>query len=465
MVSEGKLPWIDFNYNYGLGTLWLNQAWFSCFGYSPLANLAINVACMLLTCWGVALVISVMEWKGPIVAFVMTGSTYLFCYCWFTTAHGLETALLILCIGLSLRRSYAAALFVATVALLIKPSLAYFAGLFIVLEMIFHRDSDTLLQHVKNRAGQMLPSLLLLVVYSVVVLAKRGWPVLFNSLVPLSGMAGYQESECGFFARGRMFWMPPSNDVGVIMQYYLMTPAGVWLTGSLVLSYFAVKTGLVWMRGQTLNQQQRCIIICAFLHAGFVFILFGNEWSWTYATYLVLFGVAACCSLAGYASRIGFMVVSAWIVLSMTGIMQTGCLYWNSTRSYADMDRLFLTESMHQELTSLRQLAGERTVLFFGRQGAASMLVAPVKCPDTWAYMRSSAKEAERRSLLESIDQADIVVLPLIPAVVVSTTWPEIACHLERMTVRKESKNHLYLTTAAQEARLREHFQAIGAGN
>src|SRR5439155_24216609 len=54
MLQDGLVPYRDYNDNYGLATLWLNQLWFNAFGYTPLANELLNILCLLLICWGFA---------------------------------------------------------------------------------------------------------------------------------------------------------------------------------------------------------------------------------------------------------------------------------------------------------------------------------------------------------------------------------------------------------------------------
>ncbi len=87
MLQEGLVPWRDYNYNYGFATLLLNQLWFNGFGYTPLANESLNILCAMLLCWGIAEMITVMQWSKTITWLVLLSTPYLFCYSWFTTVH------------------------------------------------------------------------------------------------------------------------------------------------------------------------------------------------------------------------------------------------------------------------------------------------------------------------------------------------------------------------------------------
>lgn len=452
MIQNGIVPWLDFNYSYGFATLWPNQLWFNSFGYTPMANVTLNLLCSILLCWGIAEIIVLMQWSKPVIWLVLLSTPYVFCFSWFTTAHVLEPALIILCTVRYLKRSYASALLMATLAMLVKPSLAYVAGLYLVIVMLTDRDGASWKQHLRRLVLNITPSLILLLVYSIYVLSKWGWLVYLNSLLPLSGMAAYQESECGFFARGQMFWMPATETLGQLLEYYLLTPAGVWIVGTIVLIYFTILTVIQWLKTRTLSIQQRCILICGLLHLAFVFVLFGNEWSWTYETYLVIFGVAAGLSTLPTLSRLLVPIYAVLVLLSLAGTIRTSVESWQGTTMQADLHYLFLPESMHQELSQLRTLASQQRVLMLTRQGAPSLLLNSVQGVPTWAYMRHSAKDHERLALLRLVDQVDVVVVPAYPFIEEMTNWPEIANHLKRLSVHKKTSLLHYFTTEKDNA-------------
>jgi len=100
----------------------------------------------------------------------------------------------------------------------------------------------------------------------------------------------------------------------------------------------------------------------------------------------------------------------------------------------------------------LRTLASERRVFMLTRQGAPSLLLTGVEGIPTWAYMRHSAKDHERQTMLQLIDQADVVVVPTYLFIEKMTTWPEIADHLQRLNVRKKTDYLLYFTTEKDKA-------------
>jgi len=452
LVENGLVAGRDFYYNYGFASLWLNQLWFNTFGYTPFANECLNILCLILLCWGIAEMITVMRWSKPVVWLVLLSTSYLFCFTWFTTTHVLEPALIILCLVRYLKRSFASALLLATLALLVKPTLAYFAGLFLVFVMLTSRDGASLSRHLKRFMLNITPSLLLLFSYTAYVLPKWGWQVYFNSLVPVSGMSVYQESTYGFLGRGKIFWLPVTDDLGYLLEYYFLTPTAVWIIGSLLLVYFTILTAIQWMKTRSLSIQQRCVLICGFLHLAFVCVLFGNEWSWTYATYLVILGVAACLSLLPTLSKWLVPIYAGIMLLSLSGTIRSLVESWQDTTMRADTHYLFLTDSLHRELSQLRRLASQHRVLMLTRQGAPSLLLNDVKGIPTWVYMKNIAKEPERLAMQRLIDQADIVVVPTYGFIEMMTSWPDIAVHLKRLSVRGKTDNLLYFTTEKDKA-------------
>lgn len=448
MLNDGETPWLDFNYTYGFGTLWLNQIWFNCFGCSPLVSGSLHILCSILICWGVADLIVLMKWSKPISCLVLICTPYLFCFPWHTTTHVLEPALLILCIARYLNRSYSSALIFATLALLVKPSLAYFAGLYLVIAMLTNRDGASLGQHLKRFVVNITPSLLVLLAYSAYVLPRWGWHVYVNSLVPLSGISNYREVSFGIFGRGKLFWLPSTDNPGQWLEHYLLTPAGIWLAGTLLLTCFTITTAIQWMKKRNLSIHQRCILICGSLHLAFIFVLFGHEWSWAYAPYLIIFGVAASLSLTPRLPRMVLPVFAIMMLLSISTTISGMIASWQTTTIRTDMHYLMLSDDMHRELSQLRALALKNRVLMLTRQGAPSLLLAGIEGIPTWDYMKESGTDHERFAMQQLIDQADMVVIPnpYLSWVELTTSWPEIADHLKRFTVQRRTDYHYYFT-------------------
>jgi GPI transamidase subunit PIG-U len=429
MVSQGVTPWLDFNYYYGFGTLWLNQAWFGLWGYTPLANYALNFLWLLLVAWGTASMVFAMGWQRNrvLLGIVLVTSPYLFCFCWFTTAHTLEAALVILTLSYALQRRYAESLLLATLALVVKPSIAYFVGLAVVIFMVLDRGEEPWRKHWWKVMMQMLPALVVLVAYTVYVLVRWGPEVLLNSVVPLSAMAGYEESACGFFRRGAMFWLPQGKSAMQLVEYYLLTPAGLWVGATVFLSYHLMLSLLAWLRTRTLNVTDRCIVLGAGLHLVFCFVLFGNEWSWTYEPYLLLFGCAAVVSKWTKVSVSLIPIMGCLVVCSLLPLVESTVSAWSQSSSIPGRHHLFMPRVLAAELTHVEQMARSKRMLFLTRQGMPILLAEGVCCVPTWAFMRYSRRDAERQGLEQEVAQAQLIVIPALPHITMMTSWPEVA--------------------------------------
>ena len=447
MMQEGLVPWSDFNYNYGLATLWLNQLWFNAFGYTPLANESLNILCSILLCWGIAEMITVMQWGKTTTWLVLVSTLYLFFYSWFTTVHIMEPALIIMSLARYLRGAYASALFFATLALLFKPSMAYFTGLYLVIAMLINRDGATISQHLKRFALYIAPSLGLLLAYTAYVLPKWGWQVFLQQcLITFSAIVGQQEASHGFFLRGKLFWLPATDGLGHLLEHYITTPAGVWIAGSILLTYFTYTTMLQWLKTRNFSCGQRCIMICGVLHLAFVLVLFGHETSWAYAHYLVIFGVAACLDLNVRLPKAVVFASVCVMLISLITTIRSSVNEWQTAAMQSDMYYLFMPESKHQELAQLRALAQTHQVLMIGKFGVPPLLLQGIKGVPIWYYMRTIARDHERLTMLNLIDQADIVVIPIYNMIVEMITWPEFADHLKRFTVHGSTDVFYYLT-------------------
>lgn len=443
LMDRGATPWLDFNYYYGFGTLWVNRAWYGVVGYTAWSNHLLNMLCRLFLAWGTADLMLSMGWhrSKPLLGLVLLSSPYLFCFLWFTTAHTMESALVILSLSLALKRRYTGALFLATLALLFKPALAYFVGLFLILLMFIRSDAVGWRQRTWEVARQMLPSLILLLVYSGYVCGAWGWQVYLHTLLPLSAMQGYQEVSHGFFTQGSLFWLPPFSDLPQLIKHYLLTPAGLWVAGTL---YLLHQTSLAIVRGlstRTATLQQICLVLCGLLHVIFILVLFGNEWSWLYEPYLLVFGIAAALSQRGHISRYFLPVLMVLTACSLVPTVTNSTQNWKKKQSFPDRHGLFMATEYHQELEQIEQLAKEQVLLFVTKQGAPAVLLG-VRGVPTWSYLRLPAREWERHGFQQEMSRAEMMVFPTpyVPMI----EWPEVAEHLKGFQLARTTPHFQY---------------------
>src|SRR5262249_27261040 len=116
------------------------------------------------------------------------------------------------------------------------------------------------------------------------LIAVFGWDAVVKTQLPFDAMKSYEDSGFGFVhGSGRQFWLPDRPTP----QFYLLTPAGAWLAASVFLVVAALRL-LPHARRPAAN----AAITCAILHLVFVFVLFGNQWSWIYYPYILFVGAA-----------------------------------------------------------------------------------------------------------------------------------------------------------------------------
>jgi hypothetical protein len=458
LTNRGATPWLDFYYTYGFATLWVNQAWYQLFGATPLANHVLNLLSRLLMAWAMADLMVVMGWnrQRSTVGLVLLTSPYLFCFLWYTLAHTMESALVILSISQAVRLRFTPALLWATLALLFKPVLAYFLGLALILLMLNSGQAASWNERMRLMMRWMLPSLLLLLTYTAVVISVWGIPVFLNSLMPLSALKGYEEMAHGFFTQGSLFWLPRHHTVPQVLEHYLLTPAGLWIVGTVYLLMQTLLALLLWSRTKTPSSHQVCIVLCGVLHLVFILVLFGNEWSWLYSPYLLVFGVAAARvarldrdsesehnqgTIIARESPYFLPIFLVLVVCSLTPTISNSTQSWRQTRTYADRHHLFMSEDYHQELEQVTKLAKQHRLLLVTKQGAPGVLL-PVHGVPTWAYIRMPTREAERAGFREQMIQATIMVFPKHYFHMIE--WPEVAEQLKHFRLAKSTPHFQY---------------------
>lgn len=443
LMDSGATPWLDFNYYYGFATLWVNQAWYNMFGYTPWSNHLLNMLCRVLLAWGTADLMCSLGWNRskPLLGLVLLSSPVLFCFLWFTTAHTMESALVIFSLSMAVKRRFSSALFLATLALLFKPALAYFLGLFLILLMFISNDASGWRHRTWMVAKQILPSLLLLIAYSGYVCIVWGWRVCLHSLFPLSAMQGYGELSHGFFTQGSLFWFPRYGDVPRMLEHYLLTPAGLWVAGTLYLLHHTALGCIRWATTRTASPQQICLVLCGMLHLMFILVLFGNEWSWLYEPYLLIFGVAAALSQRVQISGYFLPVLMVLTACSLVPMVQNSAQSWKEMRSFTDRHFLFMTAEHHEELEQIEAMAKQHVLLFVTRQGAPAVLLG-VRGVPTWSYLRLPARDWERLALHKQMTSAEIMVFPKYYVHMIE--WPDVAEHLKGFLLRRITPDFQY---------------------
>ena len=205
-------------------------------------------------------------------------------------AHGMEAALLVFALAEQSRGHRDRALALATLAALCKPSMAYPAGLVLLVWSAFdlRRGRGPFPLRIARELG---PAVAVGLVGIGLLAATFGIEPLWRTLLPTGASEIYQASGFGFFrGEGRRFWMPE----GAGWRHYLGTVRGFWVASALTLTVGGLAATVRRGRGSSgvrARVADESIATCALLHVTFVAFFYASEGSWVYYGDILLLGL------------------------------------------------------------------------------------------------------------------------------------------------------------------------------
>ena len=304
LLDRGLIPIVDFGYQYGLLPLLIGRSWFSLFGRSPAAYAAAMFVVDLLIAWGLARCAYALR-SGPIgiALFVVTMlSTTLYSY--INLAHACEAILICHALAEHANGRPPRALALLTAALFMKPVMAYLYGFLIV--VLIARSV-----RLRGLIPSLVPAAVTGILLFVALAVWFGYDVVIQSLLPLRGADTYKQANYGFFfGIGRRFWLP--DDVSP--RYYIFSPAGHYLVGSVVLIAAAVASvwRLVRKSASTSDTRAEIVACCGIMHLSFLTLFYADHASWTYYYYILIIGLAATATRGrGWAILVALITIAA----------------------------------------------------------------------------------------------------------------------------------------------------------
>jgi hypothetical protein len=435
LLDDGLVPTRDFGYFYGLLALPIDRAWFAAFGRTPAAVTGLTVlGSAFLTVGLIRFGWGAVNGVWPRVLFVAAAPVAVMPLQYPTPLHAIEAALLVNALAFQARGRLSTALALVTVAVFIKPGLAYFHGLALVLLIL--GTSATW----RGRLRAMLPAAVVLVTLAVGLAVWFGVGPLLDTQFPFRAIRTYQDDRYGFFfGVGREFWAPVGNPV----TRYLLFPAGFWL----------VATGwLIVGAARRLNRLREpvaaTVVTCAVLHVLFVCLLFGNEYSWLYYSAILVCGLGA---VVGDPTRPAPdwpvpVILAALAVLGQ--LLQTWYVVkipvekWERSPAtaglYAEPRDAALWESVRQR---------ER-VMVFAESGGGFVVFPEVDSPRSWFLLRSTATPTEIERVKAQLRAADWLVVPTVPQYR-TPDWPEFRDELAAFGPAEEAPSFRVLRRRA----------------
>ena len=135
LISHGYRPALDFGYPYGLLPLLFGRVWFGVCGLTPIACVAVTPLIDILIIWGFVRFAANLKLNLAGVLIILLTATLTIPSSFLNLTHVIEPVLLIHALADQAGGNRRRALALATAALFVKPSMAYFLG-FVLLGFI-----------------------------------------------------------------------------------------------------------------------------------------------------------------------------------------------------------------------------------------------------------------------------------------------------------------------------------------
>jgi hypothetical protein len=376
LLDRGLVPTVDFGYGYGLLPLLIGRLWFGLLGRTPAAYAAAMLVVDFVIAWGLARCIAAMK-AGPAgVALVLVAMPWAALASYINLAHAIEATLICHALAEHASGRRSRALSLLTACLFVKPAMAYLYGLFLVLLIV--RDAWKN-DGVRGISRALAPSAATGLILVALCGCWFGIKPVIESLLPTASAAAYRYMNYGFFRGvGRRFWLPDD----VWPTFYLVTPAGHYLVGSVLLAAAAVAA--LWRLARYAPRAgafgDEVIACCGIMHVAFVTTFYADFMSWTYYYYVLIIG------LAGLAARGGR---SAVLILLFAAAALVGNKYqfswvkghWRTTRPIADMAGLWTSEAERDEWYQVREIVRNRRAAVLSTQGTGITVLLPGFAP------------------------------------------------------------------------------------
>jgi hypothetical protein len=402
LIDRGRIPAVDFGYQYGLIPLLAGRAWFALLGRTPQAYAAAMLVVDLLIAWGLARCAHALRAGSAGIALILCTMTAAIQGSYINLAHALEAVLICHALAEHAYGRRTRALVLLTACLFIKPVMAYVYGFLLVLLILRGDGFRGLLRAAPPAAA----------VGALLMMAMAAWfglVPLIHTLIPMRGAASYKILNYGFFfGSGRAFWLPE----GVTPRHYFFTHAGHYLIGSVVL--VAAAAASVWRLARArpgrhdLNAE--VVACCGIMHLVFLTSFYGDRMSYTYYYYIMIIGLVALSARdRRWAIAIALLAMVALIGNKDLGghIKQN----WRDSRPGADTFGLWADAPCRQEWQQVRMILGDRTgLLLTGGGGCLKMFMPQLLDQEDFMLAAGWPLPVELRRTHHQAASADVIL-------------------------------------------------------
>jgi hypothetical protein len=417
LAREGYRPGVDFFYHYGLLPILAGNIWFGALGITPLACFAAMFVCGLFMVRGLARFAVALELTPVGIAFLIASFPLAILPAYPHLAHSIEALLFCNALAEQASGKHSRALALVTAAVFAKPSLAYVFGLLLLLIIALRALQD---KGAPSRQFVLLilPAAGTASILTIALAIAYGPRALLKTVVPITGALLYRLLNYGPGSVTR-FLHPP----GVGIDYYLGTIAGFWGLGTIWLVGCGVLSiPILWNRSSSdrnVQAAKEIIVTCALLHLAFIFLAFGNPFSWAYYSYILVMGIAAT-SVWQYFPR---YIVGAIAILAVTCQKSraiSAFKQWHETAPSQDTAGLWASPDERAEWQSVMRAIGPHSNSRAGcekpemlsYEGGVELLVPGFAKPVTAFFLRGLPRDQGSEAKAGRLANASLIVVP-----------------------------------------------------
>ena len=417
LAREGYRPSVDFFYHYGLLPILAGKIWFGAFGITPLACFAAMFVCGLFMVRGLARFAVALELTPVGIVFLIASFPLAILPAYPHLAHSIEALLFCNALAEQASGKHSRALALVTAAVFAKPSLAYVFGLLLLLIIAWQARVD------KGSPSRqflllILPAASIASILSITLAIVYGPRALLKTVVPITGALLYRLLNYGPGSVTRFL-----HPAGVGINYYLGTVAGfwglgtIWLVGCGVLSMF-----ILWNRSSSdrdVQAAKEIVVTCALLHLAFIFLAFGNPFSWAYYSYILVMGIAAT-SVWQYFPRFAVGAIAILAVTCQKSRAISAFKQWHEMAPSQATAGLWASPDERAEwqhvMRAIGQHSNSRTgcekAEMLSYEGGVELLVPGFAKPVTAFFLRGLPPDHGNEAKAGRLANASLIVVP-----------------------------------------------------
>jgi hypothetical protein len=426
LIERGYRPAIDFGYPYGLLPLFLDRLWYGIAGLGPSALRVEVITWAVFSAWGMARFAANRRIGLAGLALIMLAVPDLISVTYMTAVQVLEQALLINALAEQARGRRALALALVTVCCFVKPSLAFFQGLAVLIAIV-----------AANRRAErgawvraLGPAAVTAVILGVLLAVTFGRLPFFLTIVPRTGRAVYRINDLGFFNAGGRQWI--SIRGGGLLDYFRYE-IGFWIIGTIFLFWGGLFA--LWRRARgvstgDLAENDEVIATCAAVHIAFVVFVFGHQGTWVYSLPMLVLGLAALANRGRWHNAVVWALVLLLLVNDRSKAVEI-VRRWRTDAPSAVTLGLWASPLERAEWVRALELSRGRPTALLAMCDGAALFVPGFAPPVGGYYVPGSPVPIEAHRKAEQLAAAQVIISAHPPDWTGFNFWPEIKAALD----------------------------------